>query len=115
MTFHVPEKWRILGHGLGNYGAFVIPGPCGRGLHCIASEGDGWEHVSVSLYNRIPDWQEMCFIKDIFWDEEDMVIQYHPPKSEYINFHPCCLHLWKPIGIGLPCPPSYMIGPKPRG
>lgn len=58
----------------------------------------GWEHASVSLRNRCPTWDEMCAIKDIFWGEEEAVMQVHPPRSEYVNLHPYCLHLWKPIG-----------------
>jgi hypothetical protein len=56
-------------------------------LRVIASDGKGWEHISVSLPNRCPNWREMCFIKSLFWDEEDVVIQYHPyPTSIQI---PC--------------------------
>lgn len=47
----------------------------------IASWGGGWEHVSVSLSNRCPTWEEMCMVKDIFWGEDECVIQFHPPKS----------------------------------
>jgi len=73
-----------------------------------------WEHVSVSLIyaDRCPTWQEMCFIKNIFWDEEDSVIQYHPAKKDYVNYHPHTLHLWNPIGFAIPTPPSILVGPK---
>lgn len=57
----------------------------------------GWEHASASLRSRCPTWDEMCAIKDIFWGEEEAVMQIHPPRSEYVNLHPYCLHLWKPI------------------
>lgn len=53
----------------------------------------------------------MCFIKDLFWDEDDTVIQFHPPRSEYVNCHPHCLHLWRPIGIEIATPPKWMVGP----
>lgn len=55
----------------------------------IASWGGGWEHVSVSLNNRCPTWEEMCMVKDIFWGEDECVIQFHPPKSA--NQHPSVL------------------------
>ena len=76
----------------------------------IAYDGQGWEHVSVSLSHRTPNWREMCFIKDLFWDEEDVVIQYHPKKSEYVNLHNNYLHLWRPIGVELPTPPKELVG-----
>lgn len=98
-----------------DYGAFEIHGPCGQRLKIIASPGDAnesipWEHVSVSCYNRCPNWTEMCFVKDLFWDAEEAVMQLHPPKSDYVNQHPYCLHLWKPLNQEIPLPPSIAVG-----
>ncbi len=114
MAFHVPEKFRIQGSSqMGNNGAFVIKSAALKNpLRVVASDGEGWEHVSVSLPHRCPSWQEMCFIKDMFWDDEDTVIQFHPPKSEYVNCHPYCLHLWRQIYADQPLPPSILVGPK---
>lgn len=117
--FKVPNKYRIRTGELAsddsfeNEGAFLIKSlKLKQPLLAIASNGMGWEHVSVSLSNRCPTWGEMCFIKDLFWDEGDCVIQYHPPKSEYVNNHPFALHLWRPIGISIPMPPSILVGLK---
>lgn len=65
-------------------------------LCVIFSEGLGWDHVSVSLPTRCPTWEEMCYVKNVFFDEHEAVMQLHPPRSEYVNNHPYCLHLWKP-------------------
>lgn len=82
----------------------------------IASDCLGWQHVSVSLCSTsifTPSWNVMCKIKDLFWDETDTVIQIHPAKSEYVNFHPGCLHLWRCTdGREQPLPPWIMVGPK---
>lgn len=117
--FHVPEKYRITTgkYGstslIGNNGAFLImEHKLKSPLRVIASDGMGWEHVSVSLQNRCPSWAEMCFVKDLFWDDMDTVIQYHPPKSDYINYHPYVLHLWRPIEQDIPRPPAIMVGPR---
>lgn len=67
-----------------------------------------WEHVSVSG-RRTPSWDEMCFIKSLFWDDEECVVQYHPPKSDYVNMAKTCLHLWKYKG-DMPRPPKIMVG-----
>lgn len=98
-----------------SWGVFIIQNK----LRVIASDGDyksaklpqefAWEHVSVSLQNRCPTWEEMCLIKDIFWEEEETVIQFHPKKSEYINRHPYTLHLWRPILLHIPLPPREAI------
>lgn len=41
-----------------------------REMAIIASWAGGWEHVSVSLRNRCPTWDEMCLVKDIFWRDD---------------------------------------------
>jgi hypothetical protein len=114
------EEGRILRGEYGSqpgmtYGAFKIQGPCGMVLAIISSGEDreyGWEHVSVSGARRTPNWEEMCFVKDLFWGDEECVIQFHPPKSEYINMHPHCLHLWKPMGAEIRRPNSILVGPR---
>ena len=92
-------------------GAFMVMGPCGTELAIIGSDGEGWEHVSVSCRHRTPNWEEMCFVKDLFWDDEATVIQYHPPRSKYVNCHPNCLHLWRPVGRNVELPPMILVGP----
>lgn len=84
----------------------------GNLYHCIVSSGMDWDHVSVTLdKNRMPTWDEMCFIKSLFWDDDEAVIQIHPKKTDYVNFHKQCLHLWKYQG-DFPLPDSLMVGPK---
>ena len=113
------EEGRVLHGSYGTrhgvpYGAFEIMGPCGAKLAIIATDGKhpsghGWEHVSVSTNRRTPNWQEMAFVKDLFWDEEETVVQFHPPKSQYVNNHPHCLHLWKPPHE-VQLPPHGLVG-----
>lgn len=103
------------------FGAFRMPGPCGCALTIIASDGDisgelgGWEHVSVSTERRIPNWIEMCFVKNLFWESEDCVVQFHPPRSEYVNNHERVLHLWRWTRGNFPLPPSILVGVKDAG
>ena len=94
-------------------GLFLIPFQSYT-LRVLVSDGrtDGWEHVSVSLNNRTPNWREMCFVKDLFWFEEEVVVQYHPAKKDYVNFHPNCLHMWRNIEKPIECPPWTLVGPK---
>lgn len=113
------EKGRLL-HGPfrscagDDYGAFQIDGPCGEPLHMIVGPGDAdpdipWEHVSVSTRRRTPNWKEMCFAKDLFWDDEEVVMQLHPAKSNWINNHPYVLHLWRPVNEKIPLPPHIAV------
>lgn len=128
---HVPEKYRVINHPIpifsstkenGANGYFLIP-------HykiddyvfgCMISDGMNWDHITVSLkpagkrkmkpIERCPTWEEMCFIKSIFWDDEEPVMQLHPPKSQWLNNHPYCLHLWAPQKTTIPLPPMLMVG-----
>jgi len=84
-----------------------------KGMTVIWSYGGGWEHVSIDGKKRMPTWDEMCDLKDMFWEEDECCIQYHPAKSEYVNNLPYCLHIWKPIekyAGKLPIPPSVFTG-----
>ena len=119
--FHVPEQYRVTSGRMasvtadGNNGLFLIPHGSDV-LQCIASDGNGWDHVSltVKVKNRhqfeVPSWDIMCWIKDTFWDKEDWVAQFHPAHSEYVNNHPYVLHLWRPTEQVMPKPMKIMVG-----
>jgi len=114
----IDPRW-LSSNSDGLNGVFLIPfeqGKESKRLGCIASDQEGWEHVSVTDQTSkrshlvCPTWEMMCRIKRAFWDDEETVIEYHVPMSEWINEHPGCLHLWKPIGIEIPRPPSLFVG-----
>lgn len=81
----------------------------------LFSDGAGWQHVSVSIFgsSMTPSWDLMCKVKDLFWNEDETVIQFHPPKSSYVNNHPGCLHLWRCTdGREFPLPDPILVGIK---
>ena len=80
----------------------------------VASWGGGWEHVSVSprKSNYTPTWDDMCAIKDLFWNDDEAVIQIHPAKADYVNNKKNCLHLWRSIDKPMILPPSFMVGAR---
>lgn len=99
----------------GNQGAFLITGPRHDALKIIAAAGlqrieNGWEHVSVSCQNRCPTWEEMAFVKHLFWEHTECVVQFHPPSRVYVNEHPFCLHLWRDKRNGHRLPPTQLVG-----
>jgi hypothetical protein len=138
MPFHVPEAARNRTHPLfgsdsdaGNNGMFLLASPePGWRLMLICSDSsepdavgfDRWEHVSVHAFkdgtrefvskDRTPSWKEMCFVKDLCWDAEDVVMQLHPKRSEYVNQHPHTLHLWRPLDATIPTPPAIFVGER---
>ncbi len=83
--------------------------PKAKRVAVVFSWGGDWDHVSASYANRCLTWEEMCMIKDIFFDEYETVIQYHPAKKDYINDHPYTLHLWRPQKEKIPIPPKHMV------
>jgi hypothetical protein len=119
-AFKVPEMYRVIKgpmasrSSFGNNGLFIFPHPnklSSVKIRVIASDEGGWEHVSVSLSNsRMPSWEEMCYVKDMFWEPEVCVVQFHPPHSQYVNVHKTCLHLWREVGKEFSTPPMHYIG-----
>jgi hypothetical protein len=85
------------------HGAFSI----GK-VNIIADIDGDWEHVSVSMPDQPPPWWLMAEIKDYFWKPEETVIQFHPPKAEYVNLHPFCLHMWRHTKDQLFLPEFYV-------
>ena len=81
-------------------------------LNFIMSSGAGFEHCSVSMPTRCPSWEQMCAIKDAFWNDDEVCMQLHPAKKNYVNNHPYCLHIWKPIDKEIPLPSTIMVGMK---
>jgi hypothetical protein len=71
-------------------------------------EGPPWEHASVSVEGRLdmtPTWEEMAWVATLFWDDSECLVQYRPPRADYVNRHPGVLHWWRPVGPELPRPP----------
>lgn len=60
----------------------------------IEADGKRWLHVSASRRTKIPSWQDMKEVKDIFIGKERKAIQVFAPESEHVNVHPYVLHLW---------------------
>lgn len=104
------------------YGAFQVPYQ-GKTvvLRIIATDGldgtvdTGWEHVSVQTYDqlfgksKIPTWAEMCFVKSLFWEPHECVVQFHPEEKDYVNVHQFVLHLWRYKMGSFPMPPKELV------
>lgn len=94
-------------------GVFMIPCLANKRrailIKCIASNGQHWEHVSASLSHRCPTWEEMEYIKRVFFEPHEVVMQLHVKETNHISKHPYCLHLWRPEDGFIPIPPIYMV------
>lgn len=65
------------------------------GLTAIVSRDEGLWHVSVSHPKRYPTWDELSSARERFVPDEITMAMYLPPRSEYVNLHDTCLHLWQ--------------------
>lgn len=117
MNFKILDNYRVK---LGRYGtkdgddfgAFKIPFKSFiLTVICAPMKASGWEHVSVSLENRCPNWEEMSYVKSLFWNEDQTCVQFFPKKSEYVNNCEHCLHIWRHKS-GHELPPSILVGVK---
>ena len=112
MAFHPPQDERTLVEmaKTGDGNVYVIPVHPRRAFLVGSDITLDWEHVLVTAIDprdgsvSMATWDEMCLVKEIFWDKEDMVMQLHPPQSEYVNDNPYTLHLWRPVKEVIPNP-----------
>jgi len=102
------------------FGAFRVSMPGSQAVMLVII-GDGkewertgfalpaWEHVSVSLKNRTPTWEEMEWVREQVFDDSELVLWLSVPRADHINIHDNVLHMWRPIGVELPVPPKGCV------
>lgn len=91
-------------------GAFLIP-YLDFELQVMCGYGEGWDHVSVSVKGRCPTWEEMNWVRGLFFEADETVIQIHAPRNKYINFHKHTLHMWRHWEQVINLPPAKFIAP----
>ncbi len=68
------------------------------GMHVIESseghDGRDWYHVSFSFSDHLPTYDDLQLVRKCFIGEAFTALQIFPPKSEYVNHHKYCLHLY---------------------
>lgn len=92
---------------------FLLKTPWMTELRVIASWGGGWDHVSVTTRrtNLCPTWREMEAVREAFFYDSELVVQFSPPRTKVVNIHPGCLHLWRKQGDDgwTELPPEWMV------
>ncbi len=61
----------------------------------IVSKDNGKWHLSISCKNNQPSYKEIKEARYRFLPDDITVAQIFPPKSEFVNLHPYCHHLWE--------------------
>ncbi len=67
-----------------------------------------WLHASCSRPNKLPSWDDLREVKDLFIGRNVFAVQILPPEKDYVNAHEHCLHLWRRLDA--PTCPGYPGG-----
>ncbi len=82
-------------------------------LRVIASNQGGWDHISVSYRERLPEYNEMHMVKKMFFEDEEAAFQLFQARAEHVSMHPnclnACMHLWRPNREELLLPPKELV------
>lgn len=114
----VKGEWATMA-ATGPQGLFLVRLRLNAECKVIASDGRDWqagglpmplwEHVSVSMETRCPTWLEMQEVKEMFWQPNEVVVQYHVDTEDRVNLHRYCLHLWRCPAHDFPRPPKECV------
>jgi hypothetical protein len=107
--------------GSGSNGCFLLLCPVtgctlrvivsnGRDWQQAGMPGEPWEHVSISKeFGILSTYLERKWVRETFWEDEETVIEFWPPKSKFVNINPGVLHLWRPTETVIPMPPERCV------
>ena len=61
----------------------------------MVGQENGLWHLSISNPDHYPEWDTIKFVRYSFCPEDITMAMLLPPKSEYVNLHSNCFHLWQ--------------------
>lgn len=56
-----------------------------------------YRHVSLSRRSRMPTYDDVKWVKQLFIGDEHAAYQVFPRAAEHVNLHNFALHLWQPL------------------
>lgn len=92
----IPDGWRLHVTGADGW-CFIGAPPALLKLICsgeVHPDGRRWLHCSLTGPDRVPTWEEIVAAKEAFCGAEACAVQVIPPRSEWVNNDPRCLHWW---------------------
>jgi hypothetical protein len=66
-------------------------------LYIMVAWGGRW-HLSISCDERDPTWEEIRDARYALLPDKSTMALFLPPKSEYVNLHEHCYHMWEVKG-----------------
>jgi hypothetical protein len=86
---------------LGEAAPLLTPGSkayrMGRCQIIVSQKDDGW-HLSISRTDRLPSWEELRDARYELVPDGVTMAMLLPPRSQYVNVHDYCLHLYEVPG-----------------
>lgn len=58
------------------------------------SDGQDWLHVSISRFDRLPSYEDLCRVKRDWVGRFRKAVQIFPPEDQHVNVCPNALHLF---------------------
>lgn len=103
--------WKELTSPVPGGRCFAGIAPITNGLRAIVDttmiDGKEWRHLSVSRRSRTPSHDDMVEAARAFLDPEKVTLNIFPPRSEWVNVHNHCLHLWQPLDFNPVPDPNF--------
>lgn len=90
----IPYGWRKFDFSEDSCAWRHVDGLCVIGTVSIELDGLVWAHLSASHPKRLPSWNDMVAVKEIFLGPERKAINVIPPRKEYVNISPNVHHLF---------------------
>ena len=76
----------------------------------MIKENTPYGGYGIYFKQRKPYASVIWSLKDDFFRDDEVVVQFHPAKEQYVNNLQNCLHLWRCQSDDFPTPPSIMVG-----
>jgi len=67
---------------------------CVIGSIGVEQDGKQWLHLSMSQARRVPNYEELTYLKRHWAGEDRKCIMVLPAKAEHVNISENVLHLW---------------------
>lgn len=61
---------------------------------CMEADEKLWLHVSLAHTKRMPNYDEIKMVKELFIGRNKYAAMVFPPEEHFVNVHRTCLHLW---------------------
>lgn len=95
----LPPRCRLLKRDIDGNPAFAYQTIAGKLYTVIMTQekkddGRQWLHVSVAGATKMPDYEVIKDIKDLFIGKDRYAIAVMPPERFHVNIHPRCWHWW---------------------